>query len=766
MSSDTSLSALSGVKRVLYPSSFHPVECTTAETLCSVLSIPGPEAVRDRSSGLLIGLAGGAWRLGPDMDRENKRPWIWIRIGSDGEGEIAASVPAFLYAAVSLLRDGLVDASIQSLRKGLFIEPAFSWNRPLFDQTLTQTARTTRFFDADSYVRTLAMSGFTHLEVNGLATHVPIEPGVPNEFYSPFYTYCPGLNQFVDSDLTRGISPNSYLRANLNRLKKMAALGRRYGLKPGLLCFEPRTLPETFFHRYPALRGARVDHPFRSRLPRYTLAQDHPSTREHYRQLVQKLQHEVPELAYLSVWSNDSGAGFEHTASLYVGRNGGPFLIREWHSEKVIAEAAGRSALRFLRLLQETATDTNPDFEVSLRIEPFKVEHDTLWEGMGRGLTIEAPSLLVRGYDLPYHHPRYPEQKSIAGSIFHTHLTDEEQDKLKACRNKGFEPILNYAPGSAFNMEPLLGIPFPRLLHQKLIALNEAGFERISAVGGLLNTDRTPFWPNPEVIRAVQFFPSLSLDEILVKAAARWADDKEKDYLVSLWYDVDETVSYLPIVPLYSHFGFVWLRTWVRPLVPNIEAIPPADRQYYEQFMVSTPNNPAINDLGKDVLFELISESSGRSMAQQFDVNVLPRLKNILDNLSEAIARSGQQATKVYVDLYDRVAAFHCWSTTQRNTCAWVAGVYGYLNASTEAERARHRTYASEMVSLEIDNARSLLQLWKESKTEFMLISDVGETSFIYGDNFGELLQKKSQLMEQYGGEEPQIDRDIIWRLA
>src|SRR5690606_32488179 len=123
-----------------------------------------------------------------------------------------------------------------------------------------------------------------------------------------------------------------------------------------------------------------------------------------------------------------------------------PYLIREWRSHEKIAEAAGGSAVRWLRLLRETAAETNPDFEVSLRIEPFKVEHDTILDGMGDGLTLEAPSLLVRGYHLPYHHPRYEEQGSVAGSIFHTRLDPRESEKLKEFRERGIEPHLVYSP--------------------------------------------------------------------------------------------------------------------------------------------------------------------------------------------------------------------------------------------------------------------------------------------------------------------------------
>ena len=74
--------------------------------------------------------------------------------------------------------------------------------------------------------------------------------------------------------------------------------------EPGVHHFR-KAFPERFFQKYPTLRGARVDHPFRSRLPRYTLAQDHPITRRHFREALQGLLRRVPDLSYLSIWTND-----------------------------------------------------------------------------------------------------------------------------------------------------------------------------------------------------------------------------------------------------------------------------------------------------------------------------------------------------------------------------------------------------------------------------------------------------------------------------
>ncbi len=756
-------SALSPVSSVHFPTSASSGVEMAAHLLSTYLGLDTPIASDEPGDGLNVDVASGPWSLQMPDDGES---WLWIRVTPNGTGELAASHPSFLIALVGLLADGALDDRADELADGLLLPASFPFHRPLYDHVLTQVSRAVRDFDPEPYIAGLARAGFTHLEVNGLATHIPFEPGVPSEYYNQFYTYCPGLSHFVDSTLTRGLYPAEYLQANLKRLQTIAEIGRRYGLTPGLLCFEPRSLPEHFFQRYPTLRGARIDHPFRSHLPRYTLAQDHPVAREHYAELMRNMMEAVPDLGYLSVWSNDSGAGFEHTSSLYVGRNGGPYMIREWREHDQIAETAGRGVLRWLRLMQDTAAETNPDFEVLLRLEPFKVEHETLVEGMGDGVGLEAPSLLVRGYELPYAHPTYPEQTSAAGTIYHTELADEERGLLAEHRARGVEPKLTYAPTSSYNLEPLLGTPFPRMLHQKLIAMHEAGFEAASAWGGLLHLEKTPYWPHPDVIRAAQFRPDVSTDDVLRQTATRYVGAEQAETLVSAWDAVEDTVAHLPIVPLYSNFGFVWLRTWVRPLVPDIEAIPLDDRLYYERFLVSTANNPNINDLGRDVLFVLLTEESAARMTRQFDEEGLPRAQAAIDRIEALLAESSDDETRrVYTDLRDRALALQCWATTQRNTCAWVASVYGYLGASSDAERERFQSEVQAMIDLDLENTRRLLELWEQSETETFLVSDAGETSFIYGDNIGDLLRRKIELTEHYRDHAPYIDQDLIWRL-
>jgi hypothetical protein len=745
------------------PEAAEPAEITAAHELARTTGAEiRPVAAPGDTPGFSLSLAKRRWAQ-PTVSSEDGA-WIWLRHQPNGTGELVASHGSFLYAGVRLLvaNRGAWDAA--QLARGICLPASFPWHRPLFDACLTQSWRSVRNFDPERYVAAVAEAGLTHLEVNALQAHMPYEDLTSWEYYPQFYTYAAGFNHFVDTPLTRGLWPAMYLDANLNRLIQLAELARRYGLKPGLCMFEPRTMPERFFQKYPTLRGARVDHPFRSRLPRYTMAQDHPVVKRHYAEALQKLLREVPDLSYLSIWTNDSGAGFEHTASLYVGRNGGPFMIREWRNHDKVAEAAGQSIVRYLRNLQQAAAQVNPDFDVLLRLEPFKVEHEHIKAGLGGHLSWEGPSLLVKGYSLPYPHPHYPENTGVAGSLLHTWLDPKEAEALQQSRAQGVEPALHYSASGVFNHEPLLGLPFPRLVHAKLTALREAGLSRVSLYGGLTNPARTPYWPNPVAIQAAQFLPHRPIDDVLHDYASSLVGAKRASALVQAWDGVEQALAWQPSVGLYCAFGFCWQRAWDRPFVPDLEAVPSSDREYYERQGCFQHNNPSLGDLGKDVLFDLITQESGAKMAADMDAHVLPKLKSLLARLEDEVAGTTDESQRVFLDLRDRVRAYRHWVTTLRNICAWCECVYGYIGSSDDASRQKFEQRLQAAIDLELDNTRGLLELLETSPSDVIALSSVGDNTFLYGENLPALLRRKLALTERYRHLPPRIDPHIFWR--
>lgn len=714
--------------------------------------------------GFNLALAASGW-LKPAREPSDEQ-WIWLRLDAEGAGELIATQGSFLFTALSLLENGLSADLKAKLSEGIFLPATFAFHRPHYDACLTQYWRSARGFEDEAYVRKLAETGFTHCEVNALHAHFPYEESIESEFYPQFYTYCAGFNHFVSSKLTEGLWPEHYLEANLRRLKHLGQLAKRYGLKPGVLMFEPRNMPEKFFTKYPTLRGARVDHPFRSRLPRYCLAQDHPVTQRHYAECMERMMDAVPELAYLSIFSNDSGAGFEHTSSLYIGRNGGPYMIREWRDHDNIAETAGRSIIDYMGNLQRAAAKTNPDFDVILRLEPFKNEHDTLKAGLGGHLTWEGPSMLIKGYDLPYPHPKYPENMGVAGSILHTTMDETEAPAMAQSKADDVNPVLNYSGSGLMNHEPLIGLPFPRLLHAKLAALKGIGTDRASCFGGLAHAEATPFWPNPVAIQAAQFMPDQSIDDILLNYATDLVGQSHAARLDAAWSEFEDALIWQPAVALYTAFGFCWQRSWDRPFVPDIEAVPLADRRYYEKHGCFQHNNPGVNDLGRDVLFDLITREQGDKMSRDMDRELLPRLRALIAKLADILSDSGVDApaARVFRDFHDRVRGYLHWATALRSVCAWCGSVYGYLEAENDAERAEHEKRLQESIDLDLENSAALLELIETSDTEFMVVSAAGNHTYFYGEDLPDLIRKRIALTQKYRHHKPRIDRDILWR--
>ena len=753
-----------------------PVEETVGREALSILGlgsrfrrIPAGPFVPPRAE-FVPAVADASWRR--RMARRGVRlpetgSWILVHASEGGTIYLLASGPSFLYMGWRYLLERLLDEPAGRFRPWVR-RLSFDVEKSTFDLFLTQYARLARGFERESYVREYARLGFTHIEVNALATPLPYEQGVPGEFYPDFYTYCPALDQFVESRLNAGTYPREYLRANLARLKENVRLAVKYGLMPGLLCFEPRSVPETLFQKYPTLRGPRVDHPFRSFKPRYALTLVHPLARRHYAELVTNLMREAPELEFMSVWSNDSGSGFEHTKSLYVGRNGGPYLVREWKDDAEIAAAAAANVARFYRLLKDAAVRVNPAFRVVTRLESFYGERRELWPLLQDGIDVEVNSLLVRGWENNYAHPSYPDVR-VLGSGHHNTLGDAERAPSRELAKRGSRAYFYHVFASHGNHEPLLGIPFPWLAHDKLRAFARQGVRTVAHLGGLQPPGQVPYPVNQDLFREFQLDARLDLDAALARIAAGYAGRRWAGRLVRIWKDIDTAVRRTMPMSLYSGFGSVWNRLLVRPFVPDIERIPAAERAYYEAVMVSPPHNPNKVDLGKDVLFELISKDYARKAYRRIDARVWGPLAAAAARASRAEADAAKAedapAVRAFRDIRLRTRALRCLIESQRNAAVWIYAVHECQDARSARTRRRCRRLLDDMIGREIANAEALIRLWGEQGIEWMAVSAFGETPFIHGENFPDLLERKIALMRRHRGDAPRIDPDYMFRV-
>lgn len=734
--------AVKSIRILAVPEGGRPVDRTVAEEFRRDLA-PRAEIRAVRPGG---GAGSGVFRIavadeklaagpGPEGIRKaGNKSWMYLKLAPDGTGELTASSPHLLFSLYALLKEDWQSLETGGFESGRLVIPRFS-RLEGGDNYLANPKRVAAGYDAEASVRELARLGFSHVPVNALAKDMPAEQGPPGEIYYRFYYFSPDLDQFVETPLNAGAYSPEYLEANLALLRENARLAVKYGLTPGLNISSPRSVPESVLEKHPYLRGARVDHPFRSYRPRFTLTLSHPAVRWHYAELMRRLMHEVPDLGYIYLWTNDSGSGFEYTSSLYAGRNGGAYLVREWKSHEAIAKAAAENVLRYFRTLRDAAAETRPDFRLLFNLFSFSNEETFILDGLTAGLDLwVAPAELDDS-------PRGRRLKSLPAKGSEIFTTTRLQNNF------------------------LLGIPSPWLAADEVRGLQTAGFDKAQ-----ITVDPAPLAPydvNREILRALNFDPGADVEAVVAAAAARLVGRDKAAALAKAWRLCDEAVRAFPSIALYgdNNWGFPWYRLLVRPFVPDVERISEADRAYYERYMTVTFNNPNLVDLGADILWTLLTREQAEAAVAQADRTTWTKLDEAIGTLRQAAQATEGGGRAVFVDQLDRLRALRSYFRTLRNSAAWIAGVHGYIEAKDPAEKDRRRAMVKAMVDDEIANARDLAALFESSKTRFMPIDPTGETFNMYGTNLPGLIGRKVALMEAHRNDEPRIDADFMWRL-
>lgn len=735
--------ALKNVELIVYASNGKPVDLTVVEALkndlapqASIISHEGKYYSKKRITfrvGILDeGIAEGPKKYGFQVPKE--KDWMFFRLTPTGEGELVTSKPHLLYALFCKVKEEWLEEDVSSFEKGRLETATFRWLNGS-DGVWPSHARSPRHYDPEQSIKELARLGCSHISVNALASPFPYEQGPPDEIYYRFYYGSPDLDQFAETELNKGIYPPEYLQANMNFLKKNAKLALKYGITPGLYINTPRSVPESFFERYPFLRGARIDHTFRSYRPRYTMTLAHPVVRWHYAELIKKIMREVPELAYVGMRTNDAGSGFEYTITTYPGRNGGPYLIREWKSNEEIARAAGENVLRYLRLLRDAASEINPEFRVITSLWSFPAEGETILKGLG-------------------------DRIDLTVSVVDT-ADPVKWEKERALLQKGSYLFSGVGLTSSY----INGVPFPWLAHERLKGMISAGLDR-----GSVNVEppsRVPYDINRQVLRAYHLDRSKNIDQVINNAAIRWVGSDKAPDLVKAWRLCNQVVRSFPTVTLYEGYGFYTLRLWNRPMVPDIEKIPEKERANYEKYINAIFNNPNLVDFGADALWTLISKEEAEKIMDECKKEGWKPLNkdiSILEKTLKAFPKDSPSYA-VFLDQRDRFIGLRCYYRTLKNLAAWIAGVHGYMDAKDDGTKKVKHQMVRDMVNDEIENTKELLSLWKTSKVEFMPISDMTESMYIYGENFGELLEKRIELMEKHKNDIPYINPNFMWRM-
>lgn len=642
-----------------------------------------------------------------------------------------------------------VDTPTASLNTQL---PPFDERLLIWNVLATGHQRSQAYLDMERYFAAAARLGYTAIDVNALATLEIIEQEDPSDLYPLFNTYGPSLSQFVDSDLTRGVYPKGYLERNLAQLRERARLAHEHGLKAVFATYEPRWMPDVLYVRHPELRGARSDHPGRSKRARYSLDTDRPEVLRHYQQLVGNLLRAVPEIDYLIILTQDSGAAFCWAEYTYGGPNGPERCRRIPVSQRVsgfleawragIAEA--RSSARLVLWAEQfTGEELNPLID--------QLPKDVALAYVAHyGTSVQ---LGERSFELPWY--------AIQGIELGTRTKSVMQRAAKAGRVCYLLNVHDYG----MDIDPILGLPIPFIVYDRLEEYRRQGVRNLINFGGIVAPPVAEAVAGQEVFREVVSGQAGNRESTVRRVAERLGGAAAAESLVRGWRAVDDTMRMTP-----PNFGqrlgalLVWRRFLVRPLVVAHETLSADERAYFARHtFLGTGDKGWTNFFWEANRPRLRWEDAPWTIAQYQRMS--RRLSEAIAAMTEARGKATTEDARGFIETESqKTAVLRSVLTTLENILRvqYLHDKYTefYQDAFTD-DWARDREEYRAAVLEEIANTGELRALLQQARRPLIAQSKVEENTFIYGPDLPALLQRKVEIMRRHLAE---VDQFFAWR--
>lgn len=567
--------------------------------------------------------------------------------------------------------------------------------------------------DFEAFAARAKRSGATHINIT--AEDLPWarwQYDTPGDPYPSWVISNTGLLKVVVPPPLRPHIPKEYSETVLGILERRCEVLRRLGLKAAFTTFEPQMLPEAVFREHPLWRGARVDHPNRSRVARFAPSIDNPEVLALYRDAVAELVRRCPEIDLLTMRTNDSGTGLDWSGGLYSGAIGNTLYRHRTMDERF---------RDFYAALQEGARRGGGQLEIDMgwtrEREPARIARR-----LTRGTAIEN----LEGPDAtPF--------KTTAGF-----LLDYE----------------NF-------FYPVTGVPQPLLFLEELERAARTDAPRlVVSIGDRFNRDlyfriHDAFW------RA-----KLSTERERVafvhEIAAGHAGAANAEALAGMWRELREAHRLGAFLNSGGHIfylGCVQQRWLTRPFVPFPEELKPEEKLYYRKYQFqarSEAHADNLADLQANHIFRgfgsslltgrllgAVESSAGRARRQIRELKGLPpERQSEFDLLSSrlevfvCLIRNARNAVSYQAQL-DRVRALEI-----RPDPDPVGGTQSGWDRQRMLETAR----------AEIDNTARLKELLKSRPEALLHLAPVPEEEDIriLGPALLEHLQRKLDIMNAH----------------
>lgn len=599
--------------------------------------------------------------------------------------------------------------------------------------------------NVDAFMAAMAEAGVTHIQINHLPDLMhPEQLNQPDNVYLWFANYGPPLDLFVSSQLNHGLYPEMYLERNRRVLLRCAAAARRHGLKPLLYLCEPRFVPERFFARHPTLRGPRVDNPTCSRQPLYALCTDLPEVQEHYREMMARMLELVPDLTMATLFTSDSGAGFDYNPDTYAGPNGAGFNRAFPLEQRVV---------RFLKILLEEGRRKNPRFTINLTSGFSPEWREKILKAAPEGIVGSVYSLWswTGGFEehWAYHQSRF-NVRALDRTKARNERAADMRGRFEIAARGGKEPIV-YAevPTNGYPW-PLRYTPHPFETIRIMKSIAALGATKIVASGMINPKTLVPFDVNQDAMKAINDDIGAKAEDLVRQIAERWVGKPHGAALIAAWKDCDWAWSRQPF---WSHFGLT-KPALPGPLVPDLTTLKPEEIAYYRT--IGLADLEMIQGVGSWVPHEPDERNRDFVLREIYEKETLPMLRRAVRTLEKQAARASAKAKKVLLQQADHIRVAYLY---QRSLYNWYeAG--RHLAPGKNAGRGRSMR---QIVDDEIQNTRAWIKALDGHLDQFVCTYPSDYMTYTLGPSFVEHLQQRIPVMQAHRQDLP---RNLSGRLG
>lgn len=461
------------------------------------------------------------------------------------------------------------------------------------------------------------------------ATHVTItaedlppawwEMTPPGDPYPAWVITNPGLLKIATPEALKPHIPPAHGEEVMRILEARCRILRELGLKAAFHTFEPQMLPERVFADHPAWRGPRVDHPLRSRTPRFASSISHPEVLKLYTEAMGRLLDRCPEIEILQMRTSDSGAGVDWSSSLYAGASGN----RDYQNQTMADRVRG-----FLDALQRAASARGADLHLHL--------YNLRDKQQGAIVAALAPGMAVEEQEGPGGAPF----KSEVGSLY-----------------SGLSLLYYRRP-----FAPACGIPWPVTFLDDLAEAAARKPRRLFvSIGDRHNLDL--------YLRIYEFFDRQTTNtpadrrSLLHQVAAAQVGEAKAGKLVEIWMALQVAEKLHRAIRgggTVFILGGVHERWITRPLVPNPGRLTAAETAWWRPFQFQARGEAEANDLMDIQGFRLPEVNGGYDKVLTTLAQIGAAVAEASQGLEEILPHVAGRAADSCRLLRQRIAVFEC----------------------------------------------------------------------------------------------------------